>query len=219
LVMPKATPIVDWGTDRSAILRFKNDQPFLSRLEQDGTIYLLASPLDPAYTDLYNHGLFVPVMYRIAASSRKESQRLYYSLPETFLSLKIDSLGAEDQIKLVGQEEIIPSQRKTPGEILLDVPKFALKTGFYKVVASTDTVDLLAFNSAKAESLLEQYKANEVKTLFGEGDNVSIFNAGNRDTFSNEIKERYLGTPLWKYAILLALLFLAAEVLLIRFMK
>jgi hypothetical protein len=219
IVMPKATPVVDWANDRSAILKFKNDKPFLSRIDQGGKIFLLASPLETTHTDFYNHGLFVPVMYRIAASSKKREPKLYYSLPETFLVLRIDSLAADAQVRLVSNEEIIPSQRRAGSDMLLDLPKFALKTGFYKVVASGDTVDLLAFNSGKAESLMAQYKGEEVKSFFGEGNNVNIFSAQNTDTFSNEIKERYLGTPLWKYAVLLALLFLVAEVLLIRFMK
>jgi hypothetical protein len=219
MIMPKANPVLDWGNDRSAILKFKNDKPFLSRVDQGGKIYLMSSPLDNTLTDFFNHGLFVPVMYRIAASSRKKESKLYYSLPETFLALRLDSLPAGEQIRLVSQEEIIPSQRRAGNDMLLDVPKFALKTGFYKVVSAGDTVDLLAFNSGKAESLMDQYKSSDVKDFFGEGNNVTIFNARDTSAFSNEIKERYLGTPLWKYAILLALLFIAVEVLLIRFMK
>jgi hypothetical protein len=219
IIMPKANPVVDWGSDRSAILKFKNDKAFLSRFDQGGNLYLLSSPLETTHTDFYNHGLFVPVMYRIAASSRKKEQRLYYSLPETFIVLRMDSLQAEEQVRLVSQEEIIPSQRRAGNDLLLDLPKFALKTGFYKVVASGDTVDLLAFNAGKAESLMEQYRGDEIGHLFGESNNVNIFKAENSDTFSNEIKERYLGTPLWKYAVLLSLFFVAAEVLLIRFMK
>jgi hypothetical protein len=219
LIMPKAIPIINWGPDRSAILRFKNDRPFLSKIERTGTLYLLSSPLESSHTDFYNHGLFVPVMYRIAASSKKDNQKLYYSVQETFLTLRLDSVRAEDQVRLINQEEIIPSQRRAGNNVLLDLPKFSLKTGFYKVVSGRDTVDLIAFNSNKAESMMSQYKGEEIKTLFGQGDNVSIFDAVSTDTFSNEIKERYLGTPLWKYAVLLALLFLAAEVLLIRFMR
>lgn len=219
IIMPKARPTIDWGFDRSAVLRFKNDKPFLSRFDQGGKIYIMSSPLESTFTDFYNHGLFVPVMYRIAASSRKKEQRLYYSLPETFLVLRMDSLRSEDQIRLVSQEEIIPSQRRAGNDVLLDLPKFALKTGFYNVVSDGDTVDLLAFNPGKEESLMAQYKGNEIRQFFGEGDNVTIFDARNTETFSNEIKERYLGTPLWKYAVVLALMFLAAEVLLIRFMK
>ncbi len=218
IVMPKANPVLEWPNDRSAILMFRNERPFLSRQEQVGKLYLLSTPLEGSFTDFYNHGLFVPVMYRIAASSRKKEQQLYYSLPETMLVLRMDSATTEN-IRLVSREEIIPSQRRTGNDVLLDLPKFALNTGFYSVVSQGDTVDLLAFNPGKAESLMAQYNADEVRSLFGGGRNVTIFDAGNSDTFSNEIKERYLGTPLWKYAVLLALLFLATEVMLIRFMK
>lgn len=219
IIMPKARPALDWGFDRSAILKFKNEKPFLSRFDQGGKIYVMSAPLDNTFTDFYNHGLFVPVMYRLAASSRKKEQRLYYSLPETFLVLRLDSVRTEDQVRLVSQEEIIPSQRRAGNDVLLDLPKFALKTGFYNVVSDGDTVDLLAFNPGKEESLMAQYKTDEVRSFFGEGNNVSIFDTQNSQTFSDEIKERYLGTPLWKYAVLLALVFLLAEVLLIRFMK
>lgn len=219
IAMPKASAVIDWGTDRSAILRFRTDKPFLSRLQQRGNIFLLSSPLEPTYTDFYNHGLFVPVMYRIAASSKKKEQKLYYTLPENLLSLRIDSLSAEEQVKLVNSEELIPSQRRSGKNILLDLPRFAINTGFYHVVAQSDTLDLLAFNPGKAESLMDQYGRKEIREFFGAGDDTNIFDAENTDTFSNEIKKRYLGTPLWKYAVLLALLFLAAEVLLIRFMK
>jgi hypothetical protein len=55
--------------------------------------------------------------------------------------------------------------------------------------------------------------------MFGNGSNISVFEANSTEAFSNEIKDRYLGKPLWKYALLLALFFLLVEVLLIRFLK
>jgi hypothetical protein len=80
-------------------------------------------------------------------------------------------------------------------------------------------VSLLAFNLDKAESLLDQYTGEEMKELLGSGDRITIFKVGAQEAFSNEIKERYLGTPLWKYALLLAMFFLLMEILLIRFLK
>ena len=218
MVMPKALPVVDWGADRSAILHFKNDKPFLSRFSGQGTLYVMASPLEPSYTDFYNHALFVPVMYRVATTSRNREQKLYYQLKESLLTLRVDSLPDDEQVKLVSQEEIIPGQRRVSQQIILDIPRHTVKTGFYNVVAAGDTVDLLAFNPDRQESLMEQFGQNEITTFFG-GKNIRFFEATDTDSFGNEIKERYLGTPLWKYAIMLALLFLAAEVLLIRFMK
>jgi hypothetical protein len=219
LAMPKASRVWEWGSDRSAILRFKNDQPFLSTFDQGGKLYMLASSLDQDHTDFHQHALFVPVMYRLAASSKKQEGKLYYSLNETFIPLRLDSLPRDVPVRLVGKEEVIPGQRVVGDNVFLDIPGFSVEQGFYKIVAQEDTVGLIAFNVNKAESLMEQYTGEEVKALATGGENVSIFEASSIDAFSNEIKERYLGTPLWKYALMAALLFLLAEILLIRFLK
>ena len=197
----------------------KNDQPFLSLFNRGGKIYILASALDRDFTDFHQHALFVPVMYRIAASARRNETKHYYTLRENLITLRLDSLKNDEPLKLVGKEEVIPGQRKVGDRVFMEVPKFSIEQGFYKIASQRDTIGLLAFNLDKEESLMDQYTGEEVKTRVGGGDNISIFTASTSDTFSNEIKERYLGTPLWKYALLLALLFIITEVLLIRFLK
>lgn len=219
LAMPKASKILDWGNDRAAILQFKNDQPFLSKFNQGGQLYLLSCALDASQTDFFNHALFVPVMYRIAASGKKNDLKPYYTLHESFIKLHIDSLQGEEPLRWIGTEEIVPAQRKVSDDVIFDIPKFSMSKGFYKVVMHRDTVNLLAFNLDKAESLMDQYRGEELKKILGSGDNITIFQVGSTDTFSNEIKERYLGKPLWKYALTLAILFLLVEILLIRFLK
>jgi hypothetical protein len=219
LVMPKASKVLDWGKDRSAILQFKNDQPFLSMFNQGGKLYLLASSLDPSQTDFASHALFVPVMYRLAASGKKNESKPYYSVSENYINLHVDSLRGEDPLRWIGAEEIIPPQRKVNDNLVFDIPKFSISKGFYKVTAGRDTVSLLAFNLDKAESQMDQYTGEEIKTMLGSGENVSIFEVASAEAFSNEIKERYLGKPLWKYALMLALFFLLMEVLLVRFLK
>ncbi len=219
LAMPKAARLLDLGGDRSAILKFKNDQAFLSLFNRGGKLYILATALESDFTDFHQHALFVPVMYRIAASARRSETKPYYTLRENLITLRLDSVNDDVPLKLVGKEEVIPGQRKVADHVFIDVPKFSVEQGFYDVVSQSDTVDLIAFNLNKEESLMEQYTGEEVKAMAGGGENISIFTATSSGAFSNEIKERYLGTPLWKYALLLALLFILAEILLIRFMK
>lgn len=219
MAMPKGTPYMQWGADRSAILRFKNDQPFLSQFNQGGKLFLLASPLLPEFTDFYNHALFVPVMYRVAASGKKEEKRLYYTLREHFMAVRADSVSGEEPLRLVGAQEIIPAQRMVGNDVVFDLPKFSIAQGFYRVVSQRDTLDLIAFNLDKSESFMDQFRGAEVKKMMGDHPNIRIFEAGSAEAFGNEIKARYLGTSLWKYALMLALLFLLAEVLLIRFLK
>ncbi len=219
IAMPRAAQVLRWGQDRAAILRFKNDEPFLSRMDQGGKLYLLSTPLNQAYTDFHNHALFVPVMYRIAGSSRKNDAPLYYTLKENFITLRLDSLRQEEPLRLKGAQEIVPSQRSVNEQVFLEIPKFSITEGFYQVLAGTDSVGLIAFNLDKAESLLDQFTGTEIKDQMGNGDNITIFEATSAEAFTNEIKERYLGKPLWKYALMLALFFLLVEVLLIRFLK
>ncbi len=219
IAMPRAAQVLRWGQDRTAILRFKNDEPFLSRIDQGGKLYLLATPLDQAYTDFHNHALFVPVTYRIAGSSRKNDAPLYYTLRENFVTLRLDSLLQDEPLRLKGAQEIVPAQRSVNEQVFLEIPKFSITQGFYQVLAGTDSVGLIAFNLDKAESLLDQFSGTEIKDQMGNADNVTIFEATSAEAFSNEIKERYLGKPLWKYALMLALFFLLVEVLLIRLLK
>ena len=214
--MPKASKVLDWGNDRSAILKFKNDQPFLSR---NRNVFILACPLEKEFTDFYNQALFVPVMYRIAASGKRNENKAYYQTSESLITLRADSLEGEQPVRLIGQHEIVPAQRKMNDQLIMEIPKFEIAPGFYRAIFQRDTLDLLAFNLDKSESILDQYEAEQVKELLGNGNNISLFQASSVEAFSNAIKERYLGTPLWKYAIVLVLLFLLAEVLLIRFWK
>jgi hypothetical protein len=158
-------------------------------------------------------------MYRIAASSHRVSQKPYYMLSESTITLTADSLNAETPVRLTGKQEVVPAQRKNSDKLVLEIPKFSIDPGFYYAKAQQDTIGLVAFDLDKKESLLDQWTGDEVRTMLGGKRNISLFDAAATGSFANEIKERYLGTALWKYALLLALVFLLAEVLLIRFVK
>lgn len=215
LAMPKAAQALVWGPDPSAILKFRSGQPFLSQM---GSLYVLAAPLDKDFTDFYSHALFVPIMYRLAALGRKTESKPYYFLTENVVTIQADSLYGEEPVRLVGAQELIPPQRKEPDRVVMELPKFSMSAGFYRVLFRQDTLDQVAFNMERGESLLERFNAADLKSTYGSRF-LSVFEAASPSAFSNEIKARYLGTPLWKHALILALLFLLAEVLLIRFLK
>jgi hypothetical protein len=215
LQMPRAKKALDWGQDRSAILRFRNGLPFLS---QFGKLFMLSVPLDRNYTDFYNHALFVPVMYRLAATGKKNESSPYYFLTENIVTVQADSLYGEEPVRLVGAIEVIPPQRKDIDKVVMELPRFTMNAGFYQVIFQKDTIDQVAFNLSRDESKLEHFSFDELSARFGAG-NVSVFTAISPSAFGDEIRERYLGTPLWKYALILSLVFLLAEVLLIRFLK
>ena len=216
LAMPHAKPVIGWGSDRSALLNFKDGAPFLSRT---GNTFILAAPLTSEYSDFQSHAIFVPVMYRMAASGHRVSQKPYYLLSENIATIQMDSLAGEAPVTLAGKQEVVPSQRRSGDRVILEIPRFSIDPGFYTARIQADTLGMIAFDMDKKESLLDQWSGEEVKAMLGGGDNISTFRPAAEGSFSNEIKERYLGRQLWRFSLMAALLFLLAEVLLIRFMK
>ncbi len=174
--------------------------------------------MDP-YTNFHRHAIFVPVMYKIASSSIRNHSELYHSLNEPIIRFKIDSISKDNVLKLVkDQEEIIPAQRFRGNEVIIDLPKQNIKAGFYNVFYQEEKLGTLSFNSGSDESQLEQWEIKALRSQFASADHVTIFNSKTADSFSKELKDKYQGVPLWKYALILALIFLLAEVLLIRFL-
>lgn len=215
--MPRATNLLSWGRDRSALLKFKTRKPYLSKVAQgQGTVYLLGAPLSSSFSTFQNHAIFVPVMYKMAVAAASGESRLFYSVDEGQLSIPIDSLGKNQVVKLKRDEqEIIPAQRMTSRSVEMEIPKYTLSAGFYDVVASESTLSSVAFNYSPLESDLRQLNSDELKESFA--GSVDIINATDQNDFTSSVKNKYIGQPLWKYAVMLALIFLLVEVLLIRF--
>ncbi|MDA0195413.1 MAG: BatA domain-containing protein [Bacteroidetes bacterium] len=217
--MPVARPAISWGRSDADLMNFKNGNPYLSVFDQFGRTYLAGSPFQDDYTGFHRHALFVPTMYRAAVLSKKESNKLSYSLDEQIISIRLDSISRNIIYKLKrDEEEIIPNQRISGDQLILDLPKYTLENGFYELMEGNKMIAILAFNHSKQESKLEQL-TNEtaIRGVFPGISNLNIFEFGDAADFSREMKERYEGVNLWKYALILALIFMFTEVLLLRF--
>ena len=93
-----------------------------------------------------------------------------------------------------------------------------MEPGFYQLEFQDSLVNWIAFNHDQRESVLTQLNPNELNNYFV-GSDVEIFNDLNSTGVNDVLYARYQSTPLWKYAILLAILFLVAEVFLFKFMR
>lgn len=180
---------------------------------------MLASPLKLDHTNYSAHAIFVPIMYRMAMLSKKEFDPLYYTLDQSIISITADSINSESIIKLKKQDqEIIPGARVAGNKLLLDIPKFELSPGHYNIILENTQKGTIAFNPGKSESMLLQHPIEKLSEITKENSYVKLFNTKGFDNFDKEIKEKYLGIPLWRVALILALIFLFIEILLIRFL-
>ncbi len=233
---PQAQPVINWGNVGTKILNFKNELPFLSAVSsgmENGKVYLFASPLDAKYTDFGKHSFFVPVMYKIALSSRNNNERLAYHFTENVATITLEDSVAQassrnDIFKIIPADsvgkaglEVITPQRVADGKLIIDIPKTNMESGNYVIIRKSDSKQIatVAFNYDKKESVFETYTSEELKRIFAGRKNIQIFETIDNEKFGNEFKEKNVALPLWRYALMAALLFLLTEVLLIRFWK
>jgi len=217
LEMPFAKSLIQWQNDLRTIFEMRNGARFLSEFSSAGTVFLLATPLSDTYTNFHKHALFVPVMYKMALLGKHTYSKLYYNINQPIITLTVDSLNRREIFKLTSeQEELIPAQRISGNELVLEIPKFTIEPGTYQLRQGERPINRLSFDMDKMESILSQYSIGEIDDLFSNIPNITIFDSTDVQEFKSAIKKKKFGVPLWKYAVILALVFLLIEVLLIR---
>jgi hypothetical protein len=180
-----------------------------------GKVYVAAVPLNEDFSNLPRHALFVPIMFRIALLSGHD-QPLFYSLghDETIETTPVQS--SEKQIlKLVkGKQSIIPDVKQQEGSTLLYVSDQLQETGLYELKKQDSIVSVMAFNDNRSESDLSYYSAVELNKIIPDKGNVIEATKG---SVKDIVSQADFGVQLWKLCIILALIFLAAEIVLTRY--
>ncbi|UOQ71879.1 BatA domain-containing protein [Hymenobacter cellulosilyticus] len=223
-VMPKVAPVLRWSRSGTDVLKMRNGDGFLAGFPSGkGNVYLFAAPFGAAYSNFTQHALFVPVMYRLAMRSYRSEQRLAYRLNQGTIALGVPVQGDKQQDEPVvslrkDSSTVIPAQRWEGGSLRLTLPAAVQEPGFYQVEYNNKVLTTLALNLSKAESELSYYSAAELRQLIGsKRPNIQVYEGGTDRSVAAHYKAQRVGTPLWRYCLLLALGCLLVEVLLLRF--
>jgi hypothetical protein len=227
LTMPNTSELVRWQTFGDAILKTKGSQNFLTSTKtKNGALYMLASPLDEAFGNFNQNALFVPILYKMAAMSIK-SGPLSYRFDRSSISLQDKSYSEKTLVKLRKDGvEMIPLQRVVGNELIIELPsanemegKNSLLAGYYDVLVNNSLSKVIALNFNNRESLLEKYSATELSRMFENNKNIQILNQADAAEFSSNYSAISQGKYIWKFFVIAALLFLAIEILIIRFWR
>jgi hypothetical protein len=182
----------------------------------NGQVYLSATGLENEDSNFAKHPVFVPLMYKIAFASAKEQPIYYTAMKDNVLeSQKID-LGANQSLKLVADNfEAIPAVRQANGKTLLYVADQVKRAGFYDVKKGDSTLAVVAFNDNRLESDMHYTSQKNLEKLFDK-ENVAFLDPRS-DHIASAVAGKNNGTELWKLCLILSLVFLAIEILLVRF--
>ncbi len=193
------------------------DQFWASYRSGRGKVYVSAVPLDDNFSNLQRHALFVPAMFRIALLSGNE-QALFYSLGhDETMEIPPVQTSEKQLLKLVkGNNSIIPDVRQQEGSTTLYASDQLQETGIYDLKKQDSTVSVMAFNDNRSESDLSYYTPAELGKLVPQANEIL---QGGKGSIKSQVGETNFGVQLWKLCIILALLFLAAEILLVKFFR
>ncbi len=214
-------------TNASALSIFKlmNGQTYVSSSKVNNTLfYTFASSLGQRSGNFSKHALFVPTFIKIAVNSL-QSDPLFYTLNNRSIIL-IDQEGAlsEEPPHLKSKDakiDLIPEIRPLNNQLQLTISQQLNEAGYYDILWKNSLKKSVSFNYNRIESLLNFHTLEELKNILQVNDlkNFSIIENDNSNDMTKAIQLGGTGIKLWKWFVLAALLFIAIEICLIRFLK
>ncbi|WP_158826681.1 BatA domain-containing protein [Mucilaginibacter lacusdianchii] len=183
----------------------------------NGRVYVSAVPLDETYSNLPRHALLLPILFRMALLSGHD-QPLFYTIgKDETIETEPVQVAEKQIIKLNrGSQTLIPDTRQQEGSTLLYVADQIQQPGSYQVKKQDSVLAVVAFNNSRLESDLTYLDKAGLNKILPKGS--SVIQAGN-GSLKSAVTETNFGLQLWKLCIILALIFIAAEILLVRFFR
>jgi len=203
------------------LLTYRDGTAFLSKYQiGQGNLYVCAAPLAEPFNNLAQSGeIFIPMLYKMAISSAR-IKKIAYSIGRDEVIESEHFINSTDIVyKLRGESgEFIPEQRIVGAKAFLGVSNQILQAGIYDLFLNRDTtLAKYAFNYDRKESALDYYTAAELKSQAGQ--KMNVVDMMEEAVLTASIEERSRGIVLWRWCVILALAFLALEILLLRFWK
>ena len=156
-----------------------------------------------------------------------------FSIPQSnlFYTIGRDNSVEVTNIRLAGDNvfhirsltstfDLVPEAKLIESNTVMMLHNQLSLAGNYLLSSNTDSIRGLGFNYDRKESELACYTSSELQEQYEKVGytNFSVLESKGKD-ITTTLKEAGQGKPLWKLCILMVLLFLAAEVLLLRFWR
>jgi hypothetical protein len=194
-----------------SILSYDDQSPFLTSLPNDlSSVYVFAAPINKTNSNFQNSPLIVPTFYNMAQSSRKTGvNALIIGEDQPFV---VDALLSKDEILTVknSAESFIPVQQLLNTKVKMIFNESPSEAGNFSIFNGANMVKNISFNYNRTESNLALANP-DAANKFKEIDDI--------ETVFDTIQTDRTDTQIWKWFVILALLFLALEVLIQKFVK
>ncbi len=189
------------------ILAYQNGDPFL--LGANG-VYIFSSSLSAENSNFKSSPLIVPTIYAMGTNSLKLPP-IYFEIGRSN-EVDISAALGQDKILTVSKpgKEFIPQQQSFANKTTLKFKDNPNEDGVYTVKDGTAVYKRISFNYPRSESELTYMRTEDLEATSYEESVVELFQRLEKD---NEV------TSLWKWFVILALLFALMEILIQKYFK
>lgn len=226
--LPKVTAWYDITVTQKSfsntMMQLQGGSPFmLSSNAGSGRVYLSAVSPDPVESNFSQHAFFPAIMLRIAEFSQSVTP-LYYTLgKEQSINLRNLNATGDGTFKLRNNNdgtEFIPEHRTAAGNTQIFIHSDLKTAGNYLLNWADSTVSVVSLNFSRLESQTESWTADELnEQLLAKGfSNWSILE-NSSESIGASTSQIAQGKRYWLSMIVWALIFLAIEILLIKYWK
>ncbi|WP_338840746.1 BatA and WFA domain-containing protein [Flavobacterium ginsenosidimutans] len=208
---PKVSSSFAVSSSYPAVLSFEDQTAFVTSVQnQVSGITVFTAPINSANSNFQQSPLIVPLFYKIAQNNQKTGvNALTIGNNQPYF---VDVLLTKDAIlEVKGTEDsFIPIQQILNNKVKLTFNDFPETAGNYSVFDKKEWVENISFNYKRTESDLSQVNTNVVSD-FKTADTIS--------TIFNTLQTERTDSQIWKWFVIFALLFLALEMAIIKFVK
>lgn len=201
------------------LMRFRDGTAFLVAYPAGkGFVYVCAAPLDTRMSNFSQQAeWFIPFLYRAVLQRSGGGSAAYRIGADEQIELDLPKTRGDMTYRMTGPSEFIPSVEPRGNKAILRVFNQVHTAGFYRLTAGQEAAEtILAFNYDRQESNPSCWKTEDLTARYP---GYKILDQVATAGFSELVSEQDRGTALWRICLILALMFLLAEVCLLRFWK
>ncbi|RED26475.1 putative membrane protein (TIGR02226 family) [Flavobacterium cutihirudinis] len=208
---PKTNSSFGISSQYPAVLSYEDQSPFVTAIQSSVSgITVFSAPINSINSNFQQSPLIVPLFYKIAQNNQKTGvNALTIGNNQPYF---VDVLLTKDAIlEVKGKDDsFIPIQQILNNKVKLTFNDFPETAGNYSIFDKKEGIENLSFNYKRAESDLSQINTNVVSD-FKTADTIS--------TIFNTLQTERTDSQIWKWFVIFALLFLALEMAIIKFVK
>lgn len=205
------------------LMSLQNGDMFMSSLQSGtGTLYLFSVELSSAFSNFQKHAIFVPVLYKMALRSQPYT-RLYYTLGvEENIEIARYPLAGDQVFHLKaidGDMDVIPGYKNSDSRTTISLYGQVREAGNYLLTAGDRSLAGISFNYDRRESDLSVLEPDTLKQIIRQNGlpGMQVLDDAGR-SFIQTLEEINRGIRIWKWFVIAALIFIAGEVIVIRYL-